>query len=222
MVVGKQGRMAARVTAGAGRLDSIVLPGRYEVLRHIADGGMASVWCTRDRVLGREIAIKLLADAFAADDVAVRRFEREARAAARVSGHRHVASIYDVGEAPDGVPFIAMEYLAGGSVHDALRAGPVEPKLALRWLRDTSAALDYAHSRGCHPAAGRPLSRSSTGSRRRSRSIRQSFQRTPRRPRSLARRRRNSPCPRRPPRHRRGTRGSARPGALARCGVRYS
>jgi hypothetical protein len=147
-VVGKQGRMAARATAGAGRLDLIELPGRYEILRHIADGGMASVWCARDLVLGREIAIKLLADAYARDDVAVRRFEREARAAARVSAHRHVVSIYDVGEAPDGVPFIAMEYLAGGSVHDALRGGPVEPKLALRWLRETASALDYAHSRG--------------------------------------------------------------------------
>jgi hypothetical protein len=135
-------------------LRGIELPERYEFIHHVADGGMASVWRTRDRVLGREVAIKLLSPAYAQDEEAVRRFEREGRAAARVSGHRHVVTIYDVGSLPpedrdsDAIPFIAMEYLSGGSVHSALADGPVEPETALRWLRDTASALDHAHEHG--------------------------------------------------------------------------
>src|ERR1700751_5277052 len=101
------------------------LPERYEPLRHIATGGMASVWGARDGALGRNVAIKLLAEQFAYDEGAMERFMREARAAARLSGHPNVVMIYDVGEAPalDGGPsraFIVMEYLAGGTVADAL------------------------------------------------------------------------------------------------------
>jgi serine/threonine protein kinase len=134
----------------------IELPDRYELLHHIADGGMASVWCGRDRVLGRMVAIKLLSRSYASDEAAVRRFEREARAAARVSGHRQVVTVFDVGMTlpdPDSLttvqaPFIAMEYMEGGSVHQALAAGPVEPALSLRWLAEMASALDYAHERG--------------------------------------------------------------------------
>jgi serine/threonine protein kinase len=59
---------------------------------------MASVWCARDRALGRNVAIKLLAERFADDEDANARFLREARAAARLSGHPNVVMIYDVGE----------------------------------------------------------------------------------------------------------------------------
>jgi tRNA A-37 threonylcarbamoyl transferase component Bud32 len=135
-------------------LRGIELPERFELLDHIADGGMASVWRARDRTLDREVAIKLLSPAYAHEEAAVRRFEREARAAARLSGHRHVVTIYDVGtvkpERPGGdeTPFIAMEYLPGGSVHRARNGGAVDPDLALRWLMETASALDYAHERG--------------------------------------------------------------------------
>src|ERR1700733_15734480 len=106
------------------------LPDRYAALRHIASGGMASVWCARDRALSRNVAIKLLAERFADDPDANERFMREARAAARLSGHPNVVMIYDVGETdPDGIEparaFIVMEYLAGGTVADALRVGSV-------------------------------------------------------------------------------------------------
>jgi serine/threonine-protein kinase len=144
--------MAERTRALAG----VLLPERYEPLTHIADGGMASVWCARDRVLHRTVAVKLLSPAYARDETAVRRFEREARAAARVSGHRHVVTVYDVGMTlpdPDSLtgaqaPFISMEHMEGGSVHQALAAGPVDRELALRWLAETASALDYAHERG--------------------------------------------------------------------------
>jgi serine/threonine-protein kinase len=108
---------------------------------------MASVWCAYDAALGREVAIKVLARQFAGDDVAIRRFKREARTAARLSAHPHVVMIYDVAEAA-GRPYIVMEYLAGETVADAIRAGAVRRDQALRWLAEGASALDYAHGRG--------------------------------------------------------------------------
>lgn len=131
----------------------ITLPDRYQPLRKIARGGMASVWCAHDRVLDRRVAIKLLAEPYADDELAVRRFMREARTAARLSGHANVVTIYDVGRAPEGEaplgrPFIVMEYLPGGTVADALRTGELDQQLILKWLREAATALDYAHRRG--------------------------------------------------------------------------
>jgi eukaryotic-like serine/threonine-protein kinase len=134
-------------------LEGLELPDRYAVRRPIATGGMASVWCARDRMLGRSVAIKLISERFARDESALRRFKQEARAAARLSGHRHVVTIYDIGQAIDrdaplGRPFIVMEYLTGGTVADALRVGEVTHEQAVKWVRQAAAALDYAHSRG--------------------------------------------------------------------------
>ena len=128
-------------------LERTGLPERYEVRGHIANGGMASVWCAYDATLGREVAIKVLARQFAGDDVAIRRFKREARTAARLSAHPHVVMIYDVAEAA-GRPYIVMEYLPGETVADAIRAGAVRRDQALRWLAEAASALDYAHGRG--------------------------------------------------------------------------
>src|SRR4051794_31809689 len=127
----------------------IQLPARYRVVRRIATGGMASVYAAQDDVLGRPVAIKVLAEALAADEAARGRFTREARAAARVSDHPHVVTIYDVGETEADPPlaFIVMELLAGGTVADRLRAGdPIPHALALRWLEQAAAALDAAHA----------------------------------------------------------------------------
>ncbi|MGA2925485.1 MAG: serine/threonine-protein kinase [Solirubrobacteraceae bacterium] len=123
------------------------LPARYEIRRHIASGGTASVWCAQDTLLRRSVAIKILGRELARDDNAVRRFNREARAAARLSGHPHVVRIYDVGET-GGRPYIVMEHLAGGTVADAIRVGAVQRDDAIRWLREAAAALDYAHAHG--------------------------------------------------------------------------
>src|SRR5206468_2931934 len=124
------------------------LPDRYRVRRRLANGGMASVWCAEDLVLGRAVAVKVLAERFARDDMATRRFKREARAAARVSTHPHVVTIYDVGDLEvdhgdaesSARPFIVMEYLAGGSVADAIRVGAVRRQEAVRWLREAASA----------------------------------------------------------------------------------
>jgi eukaryotic-like serine/threonine-protein kinase len=134
------------------------LPDRYRVKRHIASGGMASVWCAEDLVLSRNVAVKVLSERFANDHVAVLRFKREARAAARVSNHRHVVTVYDVGELEPslgadatretGGAFIVMEFLAGGTVADAIRYDSVRRHEAMRWLAEAASALDHAHARG--------------------------------------------------------------------------
>ncbi len=106
------------------------------------------MWCAEDHLLDRRVAVKLLAEPFLSDPAAVRRFKREARAAARLSGHPHVVTIFDVGETDQGEPFIVMEHLAGGTVADALRLGAVTLDDAVRWLHEAASAVDYAHTKG--------------------------------------------------------------------------
>src|SRR4051794_31559730 len=106
---------------------------------------MASVWEAHDELLDRSVAVKLLASHLSEDERARRRFQREARAAAGLSSHPNVATIYDVGE-HDGRTFMVMELLTGGTVSDKLRAGRIAPRTALRWLRDAASALDAAHA----------------------------------------------------------------------------
>jgi serine/threonine-protein kinase len=123
----------------------ISLPDRYRVVRHIANGGMASVWAAEDELLGRLVAVKVLAPGFAADPSATRRFKREARSAARVSDHPNVVTIFDVGEHEDQA-FIVMEYCSGGTVADRLRLPkPIPRQVAIDWLGGAASALDHAH-----------------------------------------------------------------------------
>ena len=125
----------------------IDLPERYTLRGHIANGGMAGVWSADDELLGRPVAIKVLAEHLTEDAISARRFEREARAAARLSSHPNVVTVYDFGEHA-GRAFIVMERLDGVTVADRLRAGRPTPRRALTWLRDAAAALDYAHEHG--------------------------------------------------------------------------
>src|SRR5919199_1489511 len=112
----------------------ISLPERYRVVRHVANGGMASVWEAHDELLDRAVAVKLLAPHLSEDERARRRFQREARAAAGLSSHPHVVTIYDVGEF-DGRVFMVMELMRCGSVADRLRAGEkIAHDRALAWL----------------------------------------------------------------------------------------
>src|SRR3954451_1390971 len=123
----------------------ISLPDRYKVIRHILNGGMASVWEAHDELLDRRVAVKVLAMHLSEDDRARRRFEREARAAAGLSSHPNVVTIYDVGEHDDRV-FMVMELMRGGSVADRLRSGrPIPRETVLDWLHEAAAALDTAH-----------------------------------------------------------------------------
>jgi len=123
------------------------LPNRYADPRAIGRGGMGQIYLAEDRELGRKVAIKVLDDRFAGNEQLRERFKREALAAARLSGHPHVVTIFDVGES-QGRPFIVMEYLPGGTLGDRTRQGPVEPGEALSWLGQIAEALDAAHELG--------------------------------------------------------------------------
>ena len=126
----------------------IRLPDRYKVVRHIANGGMAGVWEAHDELLDRAVAVKVLAQHLSEDDRARARFQREARAAAGLSSHPNVATIYDVGEY-DGRSFMVMELMRGGSVADVLRKDDkIDHRRALRWLGEAASALDAAHAAG--------------------------------------------------------------------------
>jgi len=109
---------------------------------------MAGVWEAFDELLGRPVAIKVLASHLSEDERARRRFEREGRAAAGLSSHPHVVTIYDVGER-DGRAFIVMELMRGGSIAQRLKEGrAIADETALRWLREAAGALDAAHDAG--------------------------------------------------------------------------
>jgi tRNA A-37 threonylcarbamoyl transferase component Bud32 len=126
----------------------ISLPPRYRDARLIAHGGMGEIFLATDDVLGREVAVKVLAERYAQDESLRGRFKREALAAARLSGNHNIVTIFDVGE-HDGRPIIVMEYLAGGSLEQRIDGRkPFETAQVLDWLDEAAAALDAAHEAG--------------------------------------------------------------------------
>ncbi|NIV47993.1 MAG: protein kinase, partial [Gammaproteobacteria bacterium] len=83
----------------------------YRLTEKIGEGGMGVVWKAVDTTLDRDVAIKVLPDAFAGDPERLARFEREARVLASLN-HAHVAGIYGIHEA-EGKRFLSMEYVPG-------------------------------------------------------------------------------------------------------------
>ncbi len=127
--------------------DNHGLPPRYTDVQHIARGGMGDVYRATDTVLGRTVAIKVLAERYADDEDIKRRFKNEGLAAARLSGAPSTVTIFDVGE-DGGSPYLVMEYLEGGSLEQRLRRGRPDPADALRWLEQAAAGLDAGHAAG--------------------------------------------------------------------------
>ena len=105
----------------AGASDSLIntlFDGRYRILRKLGSGGMANVYLAEDEELGRRVAIKILNDRYANDDLFIERFRREAKSAAGLS-HPNIVSIYDRGEA-EGTYYIAMEVIEGRSLKELI------------------------------------------------------------------------------------------------------
>ncbi len=121
--------------------------GRYRILRELGRGGMGAVFLAHDPQLGREVALKLLLAGGDAGEEEVRRFHREAQAAARLS-HRNVISTYDVGVA-GGKHYFTMEAVRGGSVA-ALRKTRrrLPPHEAARLVREAAEGVAFAHAAG--------------------------------------------------------------------------
>jgi eukaryotic-like serine/threonine-protein kinase len=127
-----------------------ILPGTrlgpYDVLSAIGAGGMGEVYRARDSKLGRDVALKVLPTAFAADSERMARFEREARLLAALN-HPHIAAIYGLEES-SGTPALVMELVEGPTLAERIAAGPLPLDEALPIAREIAEALEYAHERG--------------------------------------------------------------------------
>ena len=143
--------MTSSVTDSSLSVVGRVLDGRYRVLSHLADGGMATVYLALDQRLDREVAVKVMHDNLARDATFVSRFRREARSAARLS-HPHVVAVYDQGEddsTGSTTMFLAMEYVPGRTLRDVLTAeGPLTPRAALDLFDPILQAIAAAHDAG--------------------------------------------------------------------------
>ncbi|GAB2574023.1 hypothetical protein Aab01nite_20750 [Paractinoplanes abujensis] len=119
------------------------LGGRYTLLSELGNGGMAVVWRARDEVLGRPVAVKVLAGRFAGDAQSRARIRDEARAAANLS-HPNIAQVYDYGEADD-LPYVVMELVNGPTLQQRVSSGPLPPRTIFRICGEVAAALAVAH-----------------------------------------------------------------------------
>jgi eukaryotic-like serine/threonine-protein kinase len=129
-------------------LTGTVLAGRYRIVQRLGVGAMGEVYLGEHLRMGRRDAIKVLRAGMARDPEAIARFTRGARNVARIR-HPNVCQVYDFGEAEDGVLFLAMEYVDGGSLGELLNAqGPLEPERAAHFLHQAAEALHAAHELG--------------------------------------------------------------------------
>ena len=122
--------------------------GPYEIVSLVGVGGMGEVYRARDTRLGRDVAIKVLPPAFAADRERLARFDREARLLATLN-HPRIAAIYGIEESA-GLPALVLELVDGDTLADRLRAAPhgLPPAEALAIARQIADALEAAHDRG--------------------------------------------------------------------------
>jgi WD40 repeat protein len=121
--------------------------GRYDIVGEIGRGGMGVVFRALDPGLRREVALKLLPPGLLASRDAMRRFFTEAQAAARLS-HPHIVPIYEIGDGAEGQPFLAMQFIAGGTLADRLKNGPLPSVSAATLVGKVSRAIQHAHERG--------------------------------------------------------------------------
>ncbi len=127
----------------------VVIAHTLRLLRPLGQGGMGTVWAARHLRLDAEVAVKLIRpERAAADPALIKRFEREAKAAARIT-HPHVVRVMDFGAVDEAVPFIVMELLRGFSLHELLhRGGRLSFATAKALARQVGSALASAHAEG--------------------------------------------------------------------------
>jgi eukaryotic-like serine/threonine-protein kinase len=120
--------------------------GPYEITGAIGAGGMGEVYRARDAKLGRDVAIKVLPEAFARDAERMARFQREAKVLASLS-HPNIATVYGL-EDSGGTCALVMELVEGPTLADRIKAGPIPVDESVRIARQIADALEYAHERG--------------------------------------------------------------------------
>jgi len=120
--------------------------GPYEILSAIGAGGMGEVYRARDPKLGRDVAVKVLPEAFARDAERMARFQREAKVLASLS-HPNIATIYGL-EDSGSTRALVMELVEGPTLADRIKAGAISADESVRIARQIADALEYAHERG--------------------------------------------------------------------------
>jgi serine/threonine-protein kinase len=122
------------------------IAGRYQVLEKIGAGGMGMVYRAHDTHLNRSVALKVLSPGTTADEERKARFVREAKAASALN-HPNIVTIYDIGQA-EGLDFIAMEYVGGGTLRELVASRELPVCEALDYAVQIARALDAAHAAG--------------------------------------------------------------------------
>lgn len=124
-----------------------MIANRYEVVRHIGQGGMADVFLAIDTILNRHVAVKILRADLSSDAVSILRFEREAQAATALT-HKNIVEVYDVGDYK-GHHYIVMEYVPGKTLKQVIRErGPLMNEEGIDIMKQLVSAIAEAHSRG--------------------------------------------------------------------------
>ncbi len=119
--------------------------GEYFVFERIGAGSMAEVYKALQPSMDRMVGIKILSAGLSHDAHFVARFRREVQIVASLE-HPHILPVIDFGER-DGTLYLVMRYVNGGTLHDLIQRGPMEPQTVLRYLTEIGEALDYAHER---------------------------------------------------------------------------
>ena len=132
----------------AGDLVGSIIADRYHVLRKLGEGGMGTVYLAEHVKMGRKSAVKVMNPAMVNDADAISRFNREAANASKIS-HANVAAVYDFGETPDGLIYLAMEFVEGPPLTKLIEEhGALPPLRAADIARQAADALAVAHDMG--------------------------------------------------------------------------
>lgn len=132
------------------QFSGITLDCRFEVVEVVARGGFATIFKGKDRQdSGRACAIKIFRKELADDQWLTRRFQQEVSALEQIR-HPAVVSFLGHGIAPGGAPYLAMEFIEGGTLRDRLATGPVPPRRCAGLLRQAAGALEQIHARGIY------------------------------------------------------------------------
>lgn len=121
-------------------------PPGYELLEEIGRGGMAVVFRARQRILNRTVALKMLLGGTIASREVLARLQQEARAVAQLQ-HPGIVQIHEVGE-HRGLPYLSLEFVAGGTLHEWLDGQPLPPQDAARLIEQLARTTHFAHERG--------------------------------------------------------------------------